>query len=79
MSGWCGRHQRTDCRHGSLKRPTRVTHTAPCTPPPRERGTGIVLLLTPCASCRIVYLPGLEEEDVNVDEIIRDGQIMLQL
>jgi hypothetical protein len=38
-----------------------------------------VLLLTPCASCRIVYLPGLEEEDVNVDEIIRDGQIMLQL
>lgn len=27
--------------------------------------------------CRIVYLPGLEEEDLNLDDIIRDGHMML--
>lgn len=32
------------------------------------------LLLT----CRIVYLPGLEEEDLDMDDIIRDGHMMLQ-
>jgi len=30
-----------------------------------------------CAFNRIVYLPGLEEEDLNVDDIIRDGHMML--
>jgi hypothetical protein len=27
---------------------------------------------------RIVYLPGLEQEDLDLDEIIRDGHMMLQ-
>ena len=27
---------------------------------------------------RIVYLPGLEEEDLDMDDIIRDGHMMLQ-
>jgi hypothetical protein len=30
-----------------------------------------------CAVYRIVYLPGLEEEDLNLDDIIRDGHMML--
>jgi hypothetical protein len=30
-----------------------------------------------CGACRIVYLPGLEEEDLNLDDIIRDGHMML--
>jgi hypothetical protein len=27
--------------------------------------------------CRIVYLPGLEEEDLLLEDIIRDGHMML--
>jgi hypothetical protein len=30
------------------------------------------------AACRILYLPGLEEEDLDLDDIIRDGHMMLQ-
>lgn len=30
-----------------------------------------------CCACRIVYLPGLEEEDLSLDDIIRDGHMML--
>lgn len=29
-------------------------------------------------ACRILYLPGLEEEDLDLDDIIRDGHMMLQ-
>jgi hypothetical protein len=46
---------------------------------------GILHLLTalPCSRhtpthSRIVYLPGLEEEDLNVDDIICDGHMALQ-
>lgn len=31
----------------------------------------------PTRTAKIVYLPGLEEEDLNVDDIIRDGHMML--